>query len=54
MAQLINESNKEVLILLTSTLYKDLEPNNPQHIICTSLSAVGNIATVDMCRELSG
>jgi AP-1 complex subunit gamma-1 len=46
------DEKSEVLLLTSHTIKKDLESNN-QYIVATALNAIGEVATPDMCRDVS-
>jgi len=52
LTQLLNEGN-EILMMVTNTIQKDLEPQRNPSVIALALTAVANISTGEMCRQLS-
>lgn len=50
---LLLSEDAELLILVTNSIKNDLENVNNTHYQALALAALGDISTVDMCRQLS-
>ncbi len=49
---ILMDEKSEVLLLTSNTIKKDLESSN-QYIVAVALNTIGEVCTVDLCRDLS-
>ena len=50
-SSLLNEGN-EILMMVTSSILKDLNEKNNNFVVALGLTAIAEISTEEMCREL--
>lgn len=51
LSQLLDESS-EILMMVTNQIKKDLNAKGANHVIALGLTAIAEISTLEMCREL--